>query len=166
MMVADYYDAPMQAFEPFIWTFGDAGSILLCALLLILLFIDLPKLSPFTPYMLLRMKKRQWLLAQFFYIFFVTILYMLYVFCVTGLLCMRKTYIGNIWSKTAALLAYSNMGRALSVPSTVKVMESTCGMQPADYAAVGLLCAYIELSDVVFPNENRKTSGNCRRTFL
>ena len=57
MMVADYYDSPMQAFEPFIWTFGDAVSILLCALLLILLFIDLPKLSPFTPYMLLRMKK-------------------------------------------------------------------------------------------------------------
>ena len=56
MMVADYYESSMQAFEPFIWTFGDATSILLCSLLLILLFIDLPKLSPFTPYMLLRMK--------------------------------------------------------------------------------------------------------------
>ena len=52
MMVADYYDSSMQALEPFIWTFGDATSILLCSLLLILLFLDLPKLSPFTPYML------------------------------------------------------------------------------------------------------------------
>ena len=146
MMVADYYDAPMQAFEPFIWTFGDAWSILLCALLLILLFIDLPKLSPFTPYMLLRMKKRQWLLAQFFYIFFVTILYMLYVFCVTGLLCMRKTYIGNIWSKTAALLAYSNMGRALSVPSTVKVMESTSPVECSLQIMLLLVCYALTLS--------------------
>lgn len=59
MMVAEYYDSPVQAFEPFIWTFGDASSILLCSLLLILLFMDLPKLSPFTPYMLLRMPHQE-----------------------------------------------------------------------------------------------------------
>lgn len=133
MMVADYFDAPIQALEPFIWTFGDAGSILLCSLLLILLFIDLPKLSPFTPYLLVRIKKGRWLSAQFFYIFLVTLLYILYVLLVTSLLCMQKTYPGNIWSKTAALLAYSKMGNELSVPSSVKVMESTtpvtCSLQ-------------------------------------
>lgn len=133
MMVADYYESPMQALEPFIWTFGDATAILLCSLLLILLFLDLPKLSQVTPYMLLRMKKSRWLLAQFFYILLVTVLYMVYVILVTSLLCMQKTYPGNIWSKTAALLAYSKMGKDLSIPSTVKVMESTtpfsCSMQ-------------------------------------
>lgn len=139
MMVADYYDSPMQAFEPFIWTFGDASSILLSALLLVLMFMDLPKLSPFTPYMLLRMNKRRWLLAQFFYIFFVTVFYLLYVFCVTGLLCMKKTYAGNLWSKTAALLAYSGMGKDLSVPSTVKVMESAT---PAECSAA-ILCLFL-----------------------
>ena len=125
MMVAEYYDSPMQAAEPFIWTFGDSISILLCSLLLILLFMDLPKLSPFTPYMLVRMKKSRWLLAQFIYVVLVTVLYMGYVLLVTSVLCMKKTFIGNIWSKTAALLAYSEMGKKLSVPSTVKVMEST-----------------------------------------
>lgn len=133
MMVADYYKSPIQALEPFIWTFGDSVSILLSSLLLILLFIDLPKLSPFTPYMLVRMKKSRWLLAQFFYIFLVTVFYMMYVLAVTSLLCMQKTYGGNLWSKTAALLAYSKMGADLSIPSTVKVMESTtpfsCSLQ-------------------------------------
>ncbi len=109
LMVADYYDAPMQAVEPFIWTFGDATSILLCSLLLILLFIDLPKLSPFTPYMLMRTRKGLWLLSQFIYIFLVTAGYILYVFLVTSLLCMQKTYAGNLWSRTAALFAYSSM---------------------------------------------------------
>ena len=104
MEVAEHFDAPMQALEPFIWTFGDAGSILLSSLLLILLFLDLPKLSPFTPYFLL---------------------YMLYVLAVTSVLCMKKTYAGNLWSKTAALLAYSGMGKQMSIPSSVKVMEST-----------------------------------------
>ncbi len=146
MMVADYYDSPMQAFEPFIWTFGDATSILLCSLLLILLFLDLPKLSPFTPYMLLRVKKWKWLFAQFFYIFCVTVLYMGYVFLVTGLLCMKKTYVGNIWSKTAALLAYSCMGKQLSVPSTVKVMESTSPAECSMQIILLLVCYALTLS--------------------
>lgn len=146
MMVADYYDSSMQALEPFIWTFGDADSILLCSLLLILLFLDLPKLSPFTPYMLLRMKKSRWLLAQFFYIFLVTVLYMTYVLLVTGILCMQKTYPGNIWSNTAALLAYSGMGRDLSVPSTVKVMESTTPVSCSFQIMVLLICYALTLS--------------------
>lgn len=146
MTVADYYDSPMQAFEPFIWTFGDATSILLCALLLILLFIDLPKLSPFTPYMLLRMKKWKWLFAQFLYIFCVTVFYMGYVFCVTGLLCMKRTYVGNIWSKTAALLAYSGMGKQLSVPSTVKVMESATPAECSAQIMLLLVCYALTLS--------------------
>lgn len=146
MTVANTYDSPMQAFEPFIWTFGDETSVLLCSLLLILLFIDLPKLSPFTPYMLLRIKKWKWLTAQFFYIFFVTVFYMLYVFLATGLLCMKKTYIGNIWSKTAALLAYSEMGKKLSVPSTVKVMESTSPAECSAQIVLLLVCYALTLS--------------------
>lgn len=146
MMVADYYESPMQALEPFIWTFGDAAAILLCSLLLILLFLDLPKLSPFTPYMLLRMKKSRWLLAQFFYIILVTSLYMLYVILVTSLLCMQKTYPGNIWSKTAALLAYSQMGKELSIPSTVKVMESTTPFSCSIQIMTLLVCYSLTLS--------------------
>ena len=146
LMVADYYESPMQALEPFIWTFGDATSILLCSLLLILLFIDLPKLSPFTPYMLLRTRKACWLMAQFIYIFLVTAGYILYVLLVTSLLCMQKTYAGNIWSKTAALFAYSSMGDKFSVPSTVKVMENTTPWGCSLQMVLLLVCYALTLS--------------------
>lgn len=146
LMVADYYQSPMQALEPFIWTFGDATSILLTSLLLILLFIDLPKLTPFTPYMLLRTRKVCWLMAQFFYIFLVAAGYILYVFLVTSLLCMQKTYAGNIWSKTAALFAYSAMGDKFSVPSTVKVMESTTPLGCSLQMVLLLVCYALTLS--------------------
>lgn len=145
MTVAKYYDSPVQAFEPFIWTFGDATSVLLCAMLLILLFMDLPKLSPFTPYLLLRMKKSRWLMAQLIYIVLVTCFYMLSVLLFTGILCMEKTYPGNIWSKTAALLAYSEMGRELSVPSTVKVMESTSPVECSLQIVLLLTCYALSL---------------------
>lgn len=125
IMIADYFDTPMQAAEPFIWTFGDSTSILLCSLLLILMFMNLPNLSPVTPYLLVRIKKTQWLAGQFVYIIAVTGIYLSYILVVTCVLCMRRSFIGNIWSKTAALLAYSQIGKEYSVPSTVKVMEST-----------------------------------------
>ena len=150
LMIAEYYESSMQALEPFIWTFGDATSILLSSLLLILLFIDLPKLTPFTPYMLLRTRKSCWLLAQFFYIFLVTAGYILYVLLVTSLLCMQKTYPGNIWSKTAALFAYSSMGNKFSVPSTVKVMESITPWECSMQMVVLLVCYALTLSFFMF----------------
>lgn len=149
IMVADYFDSSMQAAEPFIWTFGDSTSILLCSLLLILLFLDLPKLSPATPYFLIRMKKSQWLLGQFLYVAAVTFIYLIFILVVTILLCMKKTFVGNIWSKTAALLGYSQMGKRLSVPSTVKVMESTTPYECMLQIVLLMLCYALTLSFMI-----------------
>lgn len=146
MMIADYYECPMQAAEPFIWTFGDTTAILLSAILLILLFIDLPKLSPVTPYVLIHMRKKQWLAGQMIYVVGVTIIYVVYMLGVTCILCSRKTFVGNIWSKTAALLGYSQMGKELGVPSTVKVMESTSPYECMAQIVVLFLCYALTLS--------------------
>ena len=54
----------MQAFEPFVWTFGDANSVLLISLLLILLFADIPFLGAGVPYYLVRMKRSTWAWGQ------------------------------------------------------------------------------------------------------
>ena len=42
----------------------------------------------------------------------------------TSVLCMKDSYPGNLWSETAAMLGYSELGKNLQVPSTVRVMES------------------------------------------
>lgn len=124
IQVAEYYDSTMQVAEPFIWTFGDSLSILMVSLLLIFLLSDLPKLNAFTPFYLLRMNKRKWLAAQFLYIVLVTVIYVGVVLLATVFLCMKYSFPGNVWSETAAILGYSQMGGKLQVPSTVKVMES------------------------------------------
>lgn len=124
MEVTERFGTSMQAAEPFIWTFGDATAILLVSLLLIFLFSDLPKLTAFTPFYLMRMTKRRWLAAQFLYIVLVTALYVGFTLLVTVLLCMKRSFAGNLWSETAAILGYSSVGKDLNVPSTVKVMES------------------------------------------
>ena len=94
----------------------------------------------------MRTRKGLWLLAQFIYIILVTAMYIFYVFLVTSLLCMQKTYTGNIWSRTAALLAYSSMGDKFSVPSTIKVMESTTPFACSLQMALLLICYALTLS--------------------
>ena len=77
-----------------------------------------------TPYYLYRTTRRVWLMGQFVYVICVSMLYTAFLFLTTVLLCMKMSYVGNVWSETAAMLAYSKLGKDLSVPSTVKVMES------------------------------------------
>lgn len=124
MVVIEAYHTPVQLAEPFLWTFGDANAILLSSVLLLLLFSDLPQISSVTPYYLYRTTKKHWLTGQMLYVTAATGLYVGFLFLATVLLCMRTSYVGNLWSETAAMLGYSKLGEELSVPSTVKVMES------------------------------------------
>ena len=124
MKVIEAYGTPVQLAEPFLWTFGDASSVLLSSILLLLLFSDLPMASAMTPYYLYRTTKGKWLAGQMLYVAGVVFLYTGFLFVATVLLCGKYSYLGDVWSETAAMLAYSKLGSELGVPSTVGVMES------------------------------------------
>ena len=113
----------MQIMEPFIWTFGDSNSILLSSLLLLLLFADMPFLSPGTPFYLMRINRTVWMLGQILYVAAATLIYMLYIFVATILVCMTNAFVGNMWSRTAAILGYSGEGEAIAIPALVKTLE-------------------------------------------
>ncbi len=113
----------MQAFEPFVWTFGDANSVLLISLLLVLLFADIPFLGAGVPYYLVRMKRSTWAWGQLIYLILATLIYMLFIFVATSLICMQNSFIGNMWSETAAILGYSGAGKAVALPALVKTLE-------------------------------------------
>ena len=120
---AQEYDTTMQIVEAFVWTFGDSNSILLSSLLLLLLFADMPGLSPGTPFFLCRMDRATWLLGQAIYVALSTFLYLLVVLVSTALVCMRQSFVGNMWSETAAILGYSGAGQAVALPALVKTLE-------------------------------------------
>ena len=124
MPVMETYRSPVQMLEPFLWTFGDSTAILLSSVLLLLLFSDLPVWSAVTPYYLYRTTKVRWILGQMIYMVCAAGIYTLFMLGSTMILCAGNSYPGNIWSDTAAMLAYSRLGEILNVPSTVKVMES------------------------------------------
>lgn len=123
LVFAQEYDTILQAVEPFIWTFGDAQSVLTISLLLLLLFADMPNLSNEVPLFLVRIDRRIWILGQIVYLISATFLFLVFILVSTCVLAASRSYPANMWSNTAAVLGYSNMGYELSVPSFVKVME-------------------------------------------
>lgn len=161
IIVMENYNTPVQAIEPFLWTFGDGTAVLLSSLLLLLLFSDLPRMTPVTPYQLIRTTKKKWLIGQFVYVTLVTVLYTILMLIFTSVLCMKNSYPGNLWSETAAMLGYSDLGKNLQVPSTVRVMESIspygCMMQ----VFLLLFCYSLTLSFVILVGNlyHGKTKG-------
>lgn len=128
---AESYETTTQLLEPFIWTFGDSDSILLISLLLVFLFADMPFLSSGTPFYLMRTTRTLWLVGQVIYIAATTLFYLLFVLVSTVILCMQNSFIGNMWSETAAMLGYSGAGEAIAVPAAVKAMEMVTPMECA-----------------------------------
>jgi hypothetical protein len=120
---AKEYETTMQIVEAFIWTFGDANSILLASLLMLLLFADMPFITNGTPLYLVRIDRKTWLFGQAIYIIAATTLYMLFILLSTSVICMGQSFIGNMWSETAAILGYSGAGKAVALPALVKTLE-------------------------------------------
>ena len=119
---ADTYKTTMQAAEAFVWTFGDANSILLASLLLLLLFADMPFIQPVTPYYLSRTSRTAWLCGQLVYVAASTALFTAFIFFVTVFLTMQISFPGNMWSETGAILAYSGIGADIMLPASLKTM--------------------------------------------
>ena len=120
---AKEYETTMQIVEAFVWTFGDSNSILLASLLLLLLFADMPFLSAGTPYYLMRIDRKTWITGQALYIVLATSIYMLFILASTAVVCMGQSFVGNMWSETAAILGYSGAGKAVALPALVKTLE-------------------------------------------
>ncbi|MDR0963585.1 MAG: hypothetical protein LBM60_03090 [Clostridium sp.] len=122
---ANEYGTSMQIVEAFVWMFGDSNSILLSSMLLMLLFADMPFISPATPFYLMRINRKTWMIGQAAYIISATFLYLVFIMTATSLVCMTQSFIGNMWSETAAILGYSNAGRRVALPALVKTLEKS-----------------------------------------
>ncbi len=113
----------LQAFEPFIWVFGDGISILLIALIGILLFADMPFLNGAVPYYLIRINVGCWVLGQLLYLVLATLIYTGFILVATIFLCGGNAFLGNQWSPTAAILGYSNYAAQLNIPASLKTFQ-------------------------------------------
>ena len=88
--------------------------------------------------------KEKWLLGQFIYIILVTALYTVLMLLFTSVLCMKDSYPGNLWSETAAMLGYSELGEKLAGPLYSK--------SHGEYLSVWLYAAGFSPVILLFPD--------------
>lgn len=117
------HNTTMQIVEVFIWNFGDSNSILLSSVLLVMLFADMPFLSSGTPLYLVRTSRRVWITGQVIYTLAATFVYLLFVLICTAFFSLQQSFVGNMWSPTAAILGYTNAGKRVAIPALVKTLE-------------------------------------------
>lgn len=140
----------LQLFEPFIWTFGDANSILLVSLCLLLLFADLPNLDNEVPLFLVRTSRFCWMAGQLLYLVLATALFVGFILLSTCVLAGAHAYPADMWSNTAAILGYSSIGESIAIPAFVKVLELTFPY-PCTLHIFGLVLGYsLVLSALIF----------------
>lgn len=147
---AGRHNTALQIVEPFIWTFGDAMSIMLISLPLLLLFSDMPRMKNDVPFFLVRVSRRVWLFGQILYIFLATFFFMVFILASTCLLAGSKGYTADMWSETAAILGYSDIGSQIAVPSFVKVLELSFPYQCMVHIFGLVLCYSLVFSGLIF----------------
>ena len=117
------FKTAVQLVESFCWIFGDGQSVLLSALLLILLFGDMPFLGPASAYWLVRIHRSTWLAGQALYVALTTGIYMVFLLAATVALSITNAFTANMWSDTAAMLSYSPAGQSTLLPVMAKTLE-------------------------------------------
>ena len=68
------------------------------------------------------------------YIVGATAIYLGFILTATSLVCMTQSFVGNMWSETAAILGYSGAGKAVALPALVKTLEMS-----TPYACMGTI---------------------------
>ena len=136
---ANQFGTTMQIMEAFVWTFGDANSIIISSLLLILLFADMPFFNGFTPYYLARTSRGVWLWGQIVYILSATALYIVFILAVTAAVSAHISFPGNMWSETGAILAFSGVGADVMLPASLKTMIMSYPFQCAGHVFLLML---------------------------
>lgn len=160
ILFANEHDTLLQAVEPFIWTFGDAKSVLVISLLLLVLFADMPNLGNDVPLFLVRIDRKVWMLGQILYLILATLVFMCFILLSTCVLAASIAYPGNLWSNTAAILGYSEIGHKIAVPAFVKVLELSFPYE-CMFHIFGLMLGYSVLmaSIILFLNMIKDNGG-------
>lgn len=119
------YQTSLQLFEPFIWCFADADSILYASLVLMFLLAGIPRLDSAAAYFIFRIDRRKWILSQILTIFILTIFYCAFLLACTTLLSFSTANLANAWSDTATLLSFSNQAFQTAVIVSRRIVKVT-----------------------------------------
>lgn len=91
--------------EPFIMVTSLREYVMLLVLGALIIFSDVPFITPGVTYLLLRVSRKQWIRGSFLYIGVISVLYVLFISLISMLISCRYAFFANFWSDPMQVLA-------------------------------------------------------------
>lgn len=108
MAISRTYLTNVQIFEPFVWCYADADSILYASLVMMFLFSAFPRMDTPASYLIFRAHRSAWLVGQIITTFVLTLGYSLLILLSSMAMCIGcNVFLANGWSETATMLSFS-----------------------------------------------------------
>ncbi len=101
------FNSDIQIFEPFVWCFADAQSILFASLAILLPLSQIPRLDSPAYYLIFRKGYINWLLGQILTAVIISFTYTLFLLLSSMALTLGNSFLANHWSDTATIMSFA-----------------------------------------------------------
>lgn len=105
--LAGIFHTNTEIFEPFIWCFADADSILFASLAILLPLSQMPQLNSPAYYLIFRKGRMNWLFGQILTAVIISFGYTLLLLGSAMVLTLHNSFWHNAWSDTATILSFA-----------------------------------------------------------
>ncbi|MEG0269048.1 MAG: hypothetical protein RR821_02245 [Clostridia bacterium] len=164
MSISRTYLTNVEIFEPFIWCYADADSILYASLVMMFLFSAFPRMDTPASYLVFRTGRVGWLLGQVLTTFALTLGYSLMILLASMVMCIGcNVFTANAWSETATMLSFSpdSFEVALTVMRKTVKLTSPYGCAVQIFLLLNQYVLLLSMLQLTFTILKSRRAGVC-----
>ncbi len=159
--LAGIFHTDIQIFEPFIWCFADAESILFASLAILLPLSQMPQLDAPAYYLVFRKGRINWLLGQILTAVIISFTYTLLLLGSAMILTLHRSFLNNQWSDTATVLSFApeQFEVALTVVRKTVKLTTPYHCAGAIFFLVAQYILFLTFLNLIFSLRHGKKAG-------
>ncbi len=164
MAISRTYLTNVEIFEPFIWCYADADSILYASLVMMFLFSTFPRMDTPASYLIFRTGRVRWLLGQMLTTFVLTLGYSLMILFASMAMCIGcNVFTANTWSETATMLSFSptSFEVALTVMRKTVKLTTPYGCVIQIFFLLNAYILFVSMLQLTFSVLKSRKTGVC-----
>lgn len=164
MAISRTYLTNVEIFEPFVWCYADADSILYASLVMMFLFSAFPRMDTPASYLIFRTGRVSWLLGQIITTFVLTLGYSLMILLASMAMCIGcNVFTANAWRETATMLSFSpaSFEVALTVMRKTVKLTSPYGCAVQIFLLLNQYVLLLSMLQLTFTILKSRKAGVC-----
>ncbi len=164
MAISRTYLTNVQLFEPFVWCYADADSILYASLVMMFLFSAFPRMDTAASYLIFRTERMSWLLGQVMTTVMLSLGYSLMILLSSMAMCIGcNVFLDNHWSETATMLSFSpaSFEVALTVMRKTGKLTTPCECAVQIFGLMTMYILLLSMMQLAFTILKSRKAGVC-----